>query len=306
MSGRTRARRICQAAVGVFIDPKKAAYDFAREEIGEAFERWFPEQSDPARRLLDAVLADFRSAALDDDAHEHLTASAVDLFVAHGLSSAELAGMAQADIAGWAAAATSHVCGRGLTTRPPGLAEAPSTWNGRPLVVVDEAVAGPLRAVVSEFYAKAIPATLGSELRGAIDGFQTDLLREIAARLDLLTRPPETPSPPFSIPQPVGDFKGYEPEIAAVQAALAEGSASISAVQGIGGVGKTELAREVARRMRARLPGRADPRRHAGHDAAARGAGRDDGCAGGARGRGRRARRRWRRSTTAGSPASGS
>ena len=60
--------------------------------------------------------------------------------------------------------------------------------------------------------------------------------------------------PPFSIPQPVADFKGYEDEIAAVQAALAEGSAAISAVQGIGGVGKTELAREVARRMRADFP----------------------------------------------------
>ncbi len=96
--------------------------------------------------------------------------------------------------------------------------------------------------------------------------------------------------PPFSIPQPVRDFKGYEDEIAAVQAALAEGSALISAVQGIGGVGKTELAREVAAADAGRLPGRADPRRHAGHDAAARGAGCDDGCAHGARGGGDPAR----------------
>ncbi len=200
------------------------------------------------------MLADFTSGDLDRDAQEHLTASAIDLFMRHGLSSAELARMAQADIASWAAAATDRVCQRGLTMRPPGLAKAPATWNGEALVVVDEALHGRLRSVVGQFHLKVTPATLGSELRGSIDGFQTELLLEIAAKLDALTRPAETPVPPFTIPQPVADFTGYADEIEQVRGALAQGSVAIATGQGIGGVGKTELARKVAAEMRADFP----------------------------------------------------
>lgn len=65
MSGRARAKRICQAAIGVFIDPKKAAYDLAREEVGLAFDRLFPDNTTPAQRLLASVLADFQPPTLD-------------------------------------------------------------------------------------------------------------------------------------------------------------------------------------------------------------------------------------------------
>ncbi len=254
MSGRARAKRICQAAVGVFFNPTATLVGLARDEVGAAFDLYFPDPMSPAQRLLAALLQDFQSPDLDDDAGEHLTSVATDLFAGHGLSSAELAAIAKPELKAWATDARDRVCRRGLTTRLPGLAEAPASWNGKPPVVVDAALEGRVRALVEAFYAKFISLTLGSELRGAIDGYQTSLLQEIAARLDHLTRAPETP-PPFSIPRPVPDFQGYEAERAVVRAALAgDGAVAIAALHGIGGSGKSELARKVAAEMVADFP----------------------------------------------------
>ena len=63
------------------------------------------------------------------------------------------------------------------------------------------------------------------------------------------------PAIPFTIPKPVTYFKGYEDERAAVRSALTNaGAAAISALYGIGGAGKSELARKVAADMVADFP----------------------------------------------------
>jgi hypothetical protein len=247
MTGRARARRLCQTAIGVFIDPQKAIYDLAREEVGEQFDRFFPERTSLSQRLLASIVEDFRPSGLDDEGGEHLASVATDLFARYGLTSAELAGMAKAEIGTWAAGAGRLVCGRGLTSRTVGFGTTVASGNQTPRVEVDPVIEGRLRALVEAFYRALIPLTLGSDLRGALDGFQSELLREIAAKLDGLVRPPEAKKP-FSIPTPVGDFKGYEKELVDVRAALTGGGAvAISAVHGMGGVGKSELARKVAR-----------------------------------------------------------
>ena len=122
MTGRARARRLCQAAVGVFIDPQTALYDLAREEVGEQFDRFFPDRKSPAQRLLEGVLEDFRPSGLGDESGEHLASVATALFARHGLTSAELARIGKSEIGTWAADAASLVCGRGLTSRPASLA----------------------------------------------------------------------------------------------------------------------------------------------------------------------------------------
>ena len=254
LTGRARARRLCQAAIGVFIDPQKTIYDFAREEVGEQFDRYFPDPTSPAQRLLSSIIKNFRSAGLEDDEGEHLANVATQLFAGHGLTSTELAGMAKAEIGVWATDAASLVCGRGLTTRPLGMGVTLASGSETLRVEVDPAIEGQIRALVEAFYARLIPLTLGSDLRGAIDGYQSELLREIAGKLDGLTRPPEAPKP-FTIPAPVGDFKGYEKELADVRAALSGvGAAAISVVHGMGGVGKSELALKVAQEMVAAFP----------------------------------------------------
>jgi tetratricopeptide (TPR) repeat protein len=60
---------------------------------------------------------------------------------------------------------------------------------------------------------------------------------------------------PFTIPSPVADFTGRETEIAELEKALTRnGRAAICAVNGLGGVGKSQLAFEVARHMAGHFP----------------------------------------------------
>ena len=80
MSGRARAKRICQAAISVFVNPQGVALKLAADEIGDAFDRLFPEPTDTAQLLLSRVLEDFNTASLDADRHDHLSAAATDLF----------------------------------------------------------------------------------------------------------------------------------------------------------------------------------------------------------------------------------
>lgn len=257
MSGRARAKRICQAAVGVFIDPKKAAFDLAREEVGDAFDRIFPHKADPAQVLLDKVLAHFQPPDLDSGQGEHLTATATDLLGRHGLAEHELAHIIDDDASRWAAAAREIVCHRGLTTRPPGLGESKTTWNGKPLAIIDPALEGRLRALVKDFYAQLISAAFGSGLNGSVHGYQTAILQNIDAavhgidrKLDGFSRPARPPSSIPTIKPPVSDFQGYEAERNALRKALTVKNATrIAIVIGIGGAGKTQLARKVAEEL---------------------------------------------------------
>jgi tetratricopeptide (TPR) repeat protein len=61
---------------------------------------------------------------------------------------------------------------------------------------------------------------------------------------------------PFTVPDPVADFTGREAEIAKLEKALASGTGrvAICAVNGLGGVGKSQLAYELARRTAQRFP----------------------------------------------------
>jgi hypothetical protein len=68
-----------------------------------------------------------------------------------------------------------------------------------------------------------------------------------------VSKPP--PPAPFTVPGPVADFQGREEEIAAVEAALTgSGRTLISALSGMGGIGKSQLAYEVVHRVRDRFP----------------------------------------------------
>ncbi len=61
------------------------------------------------------------------------------------------------------------------------------------------------------------------------------------------TQQVEAPPSPFTIPQPVPDFKGYEAERAAVAKSLTgDGAAAVAVLYGMGGTGKSELAHLVA------------------------------------------------------------
>ena len=60
---------------------------------------------------------------------------------------------------------------------------------------------------------------------------------------------------PFTVPEPVADFTGREKEIAELEQALtSNGRAAICAVNGMGGLGKSQLAYELARRMAGHFP----------------------------------------------------
>lgn len=68
------------------------------------------------------------------------------------------------------------------------------------------------------------------------------------------TAPPPPPTP-FTVPPPVADFQGRDEEIAEIEEALAgNGRAVISALSGMGGIGKSQLAYEVVHRLRGRFP----------------------------------------------------
>ncbi len=85
----------------------------------------------------------------------------------------------------------------------------------------------------------------------ALNIAEFERIRSAIERLKVMKAPPV----PFTIPAPVGDFQGYEAERATIRAALAGGNAvAISAVQGMGGAGKSELARKVAEEMAAEFP----------------------------------------------------
>ena len=67
-------------------------------------------------------------------------------------------------------------------------------------------------------------------------------------------RAPPSPTP-FTVPAPVADFQGRGDEIATVEGALTgNGRAVISALSGMGGIGKSQLAYEVVHRLRDRYP----------------------------------------------------
>ncbi len=60
---------------------------------------------------------------------------------------------------------------------------------------------------------------------------------------------------PFTVPSPVPDFTGRDDELAQLTAALAlNGRASLSAIDGMGGMGKSQLAYELAHRQADRFP----------------------------------------------------
>jgi hypothetical protein len=258
------AKRLCQAAIGALIDWRKAGYDLARDATGEAFDRLFPDRRSKEQRLLDAALSDFETNDLGDDAASHLAAVASDLLLWHGLSIAEIANNAEPDVPRWADRAMQAVCVRGV--RPstmPGLAPSgPRTPDGNPLVEIDQGLEQRLKSLVARVYRQLL-ANLDPDLQVAFFGRlildvgeikavveeTSGNVRQIREDVSRLVRPPDS-SPPFSVPPPVLDFIGYEKEIEQVCSALANGSAAISAVQGIGGVGKTELARKVAALVR--------------------------------------------------------
>jgi tetratricopeptide (TPR) repeat protein len=85
-------------------------------------------------------------------------------------------------------------------------------------------------------------------------GANADAILRLEQEVERLKRL-DPPRRPFTIPAPVGDFKGYQKELADVRAALSgSGAAAISAVHGMGGVGKSELARKAAQEMVAAFP----------------------------------------------------
>jgi NB-ARC domain len=80
------------------------------------------------------------------------------------------------------------------------------------------------------------------------------LIEAVQAKLDRLApradREERTP-PPMQIANPVPDFQGREDALAKVIEGLCrEGGSAISAIRGMGGIGKTELARLVAKKLR--------------------------------------------------------
>jgi hypothetical protein len=85
-------------------------------------------------------------------------------------------------------------------------------------------------------------------------------LQELLAANGFVRRQPDigssgTTARPFTIPDPVADFTGREAEITELEKALTRnGRAAICAVNGLGGVGKSQLALEVARRMAEHFP----------------------------------------------------
>ena len=81
------------------------------------------------------------------------------------------------------------------------------------------------------------------------------LIEAVHAKLDRLApgADPEkrTPRVPMQIANPVADFQGREDALAKVIEGLCrEGGSAISAIHGMGGIGKTELARLVAKKLR--------------------------------------------------------
>jgi len=59
--------------------------------------------------------------------------------------------------------------------------------------------------------------------------------------------------PPFQIPAPPGDFTGQEEEIEETLAHFDNGLA-ISSIQGLGGIGKTDLAKKLAQILKGKFP----------------------------------------------------
>ena len=80
-------------------------------------------------------------------------------------------------------------------------------------------------------------------------------LREIHLRVLRQETPPRAPSPerrPRQVPAAIADFTGREEQVAALLAVL--GGSESAAVAGMGGVGKSALARHIAHRVREDFP----------------------------------------------------
>jgi hypothetical protein len=92
-----------------------------------------------------------------------------------------------------------------------------------------------------------------SEVAALVEG---ELKRMVRRRLpDAGGSPDMAAARPFTVPAPVADFTGREAEIAELEKALtSDGRAAICAVNGMGGVGKSQLAFEAARRMAKYFP----------------------------------------------------
>ncbi len=65
---------------------------------------------------------------------------------------------------------------------------------------------------------------------------------------------PQSLSPLHQVPPPVEDFTGREGELAELLEAVRKGGATISGLQGMGGVGKSELAKVLARQLKDDFP----------------------------------------------------
>ncbi|MCB1884423.1 MAG: hypothetical protein KDG89_10585, partial [Geminicoccaceae bacterium] len=96
--------------------------------------------------------------------------------------------------------------------------------------------------------------SLGEETAG-LDA--AGIERRLRAAIDRLRRRADDPPPlPFVVPAPEGDFTGREADVEAIVAALKGGGAAAvcAAVSGMGGVGKTQLARAAAAQLRDDFP----------------------------------------------------
>jgi len=80
----------------------------------------------------------------------------------------------------------------------------------------------------------------------SLKGADATTIQEVLGAL-VPTRLHELPSPP-------GDFTGRENEIAELSAELEQGGITISALHGLGGIGKTALALKLANQIKSQYP----------------------------------------------------
>ncbi len=77
----------------------------------------------------------------------------------------------------------------------------------------------------------------------------TTILEEVRAIRHSTTVP--DPAAVWTIQEPVADFTGREADLTALRAAVGSGGAVLTALRGMGGIGKTQVARKLAQELRA-------------------------------------------------------